>query len=212
VLRGGTPEDMARLDDELVTALTKDVTLMERADLLNDRALVAGALGRGGAAALLGEAAAIAEQTDDHMLWMMANSNLAEHDLRDGDTAAAARHQREAMRLSAELDVPLVLAFGLIVAARIAQPMGLDGEAVRLHGAADVMLEEIGFELMFDDRDLSDAMLDAARAELGDRFDDELEAGRHLELADALALAELVIDKVAPSAEPAEWIGEPVRR
>ena len=211
VLRGGTPEEMARLDDELVAALASDTTLMERADLLNDRALVAGALGLGGASALLGEAVAIAEQLDDHMLWMMANNNLAEHDLRDGDIAAAAHHQREAMRLSAELGVPLVTAFGLIVAARIAQPMGLDSEAVRLHGAADVMLEEIGFELMFDDRDLSDEMLDATRAALGERFAAELEAGRRLELVDALALAELVYDKVAPAEEPAAWVARPLR-
>ena len=163
VLRAAGPEDMARLDDELVAALAGDVTPMERADLLNDRALVAGARGLDGSP-FLEEAAAIAERLDDHMLWMMANNNLAEHDLRAGDTAAAARHQREAMRLSAELGVPLVTAFGLVVAARIAQPLGLDAEAVRLHAAADVMLDDIGFELMFDDRDLSDEMLAAARA------------------------------------------------
>ena len=50
------------------------------------------------------------------------------------------------MRLGAELGIPLLTACGTILAAGMAQPRGLDAIAVRLHAAADVMLEEIGFE------------------------------------------------------------------
>ncbi len=98
------------------------------------------------------------------------------------------------MRLSAELDVPLVTGFALVLAARMAQPAGSDAVAVRLHAAADALFEEMDFRLLPDDRALSDAVLAAARANLGDAFDAEVSAGRALALADVIAAADAVFE------------------
>jgi hypothetical protein len=101
------------------------------------------------------------------------------------------------VRLSAELGVTIVTAFGLVLGARIAQPAGLDAMAVRLHAAADAMLDALGFELLPDDRALSDAMLAAARATLGDdEFGAEIAAGRARELPDLLLAADEVFEQV----------------
>ena len=103
------------------------------------------------------------------------------------------------MRLSAELGVQLITAFGLVLAARIAQPEGLDALAVRIHAAADVLLDECGFEMIPADQVLSDAA-DAARANLGAQFDAEVVAGRGLALADVLLEAEEVFDRAIEAA------------
>ena len=104
------------------------------------------------------------------------------------------------MRLSAELGVQLITAFGLVLAARIAQPEGLDALAVRIHAAADVLLDEFGFEMIPADQVLSDAAADAARANLGAQFDAEVVAGRGLALADVLLEAEEVFDRAIEAA------------
>jgi hypothetical protein len=140
----------------------------------------------------LREAAVIADELDDHVLRMTILNNLAEQEFRDGELAIAATHQWEAMCLSAELGVPVITAFGLVLFARMAQPAGLDALAVRLHAAADVLLDDCGFELIPDDRVLSDAMLRAARQQLGSDYETHWKAGRALPLPEAMAAAEAV--------------------
>ena len=60
------------------------------------------------------------------------------------------------------------------------------------------MLEDVGYELLPDDRRYSDEMLAAAREALGERFEPVYLAGRSLALIDAVELAEEVlrIDRV----------------
>ena len=50
-----------------------------------------------------------------------------------------------------ELGAPVFSVFGLILAARIAELLGLDEMTVRMHAAADVLLEECAFQLNVDD-------------------------------------------------------------
>ena len=136
----------------------------------------------------------IAEETGDVMTQIFVVNNLAEEELRTGDAADAARHQQEAMRLSAELDVPLVTGFSLVLAARMAQPAGLDAAAVRLHAAADAIFEELEFQLLPDDLELSVAMLAAARTNLGESYDTEVATGRSLSLPEVVAAADAVFE------------------
>ena len=81
----------------------------------------------------------LAARLDDHVLLMTILNNMAEQDLRLGDLVTAATHQRDAMRLSTELGVPVMTAFALVLASRMAQPAGDDAAAVRLHAAADAL-------------------------------------------------------------------------
>ena len=50
-----------------------------------------------------------------------ALTSLAEHELRAGDEAAAARHQQESMYLAAELGAPILLGSAFVLAARLAE-------------------------------------------------------------------------------------------
>ena len=66
--------------------------------------------------------------------------------------------------------------------------------------AAEVLLDECGFEMIPADQILSDAALDAARANLGAQFDAEVVAGRGLALAEVLLEAEEVFDRAIEAA------------
>ena len=202
-LRDASEERLRAVDRELRADLARPLPPGLRADTLVDLSMVAQALGDPESRHYLREAAVIASEAEDHYLSMTVHNNLAEQELRAGDTPAAALHQREAMRLSAELGVELVTAFGFILAARIAQPEGLDAMAVRLHSAADVMLEECGFELIHDDAAQSEAVLKAARQNLGETYDEHVAAGRALTLAEALEDAEAVFDRAMYSEDAA---------
>jgi predicted ATPase/class 3 adenylate cyclase len=193
ILRSGSVDTMREAQLALRAELANTSSASMRADLLLDLSLISGDLGDDAVLAELEEAADIADRLDDHTLRMFVLNNLAEQKLRAGDVRGAAAHQSEAMRLSAALGMPTITAFGLVLAARIAQPRQLDATAVRLHAAADVLLAEAGYELLPEDRHLSDAMLSAARRNLGDRYEAEYEAGGALSLIDAVTLAETVL-------------------
>jgi tetratricopeptide (TPR) repeat protein len=204
-LRDGSEAALLAAERELNEELDGGLPLSNRSDALLELSMVAQALNHDDPKQYLREAADIAEQLDDHFLHMTVLNNLAEQELRDGDTPSAARHQREAMRLAAELGIQLVTAFGLVLAARIAQSESLDVAAVRIHAAADLLLEECGFEMIPDDQVLSDAALDAARKNLGDAaFDEAVAAGRRASLSDALAEAEAVFDRAMNSVATAD--------
>ena len=89
-----------------------------------------------------------------------AHGNLAEVAMRRGDEPAAARHQAAALELAVQLGVTVMVAYSLIVAARIEGSHGEWSRAVTLHAAADRLLEETGAALYDDDRRMSDAMLE----------------------------------------------------
>jgi hypothetical protein len=82
-----------------------------------------------------------------------------------------------------QLGVTVMVAYSLIVAARIEASHDLWESAVTLHAAADRLLDETGAALYDDDRRLSDAMLTGASAALGgSAFDRHQVDGRALDV------------------------------
>lgn len=126
-----------------------------------------------------------------------AYGNLAEVSLRLGEFQAAAHNQRRCLELAvAQGAVPLV-AFSLIVAARLAGSRGDWEEAVRLHARADALLEEIGLVLYEDDRRESDELLTAAKQALGDdEFDQVSRQGEAVGLPEAIDEATAVFTTI----------------
>jgi hypothetical protein len=132
----------------------------------------------------------------DQLLLTSALAESAEMWLRRGNIRAAARYQKEALHLGLELGIQILTSFSMIIAARIIEPEGDPVHAVRLHAAADVLLDEIGFRLLPDDRALSEWMLDHARAELGDEtFGRERLAGRTMSLDEAVRLTDVLLEQ-----------------
>ena len=199
-LRDGTRDDLLAAQRRLRNDAAVEQSDALRADILVYLGLVGSALDDPSTRDTLIEVVHIAERLEDHVLRMYVLNNLAENELRDDDQDLAAQHQLEALRLSAELGVPVITVFGLILASRIVQPRGLHDTATRLHGAADAILDDCGYEMFPDDQELSDVMLRAARDALGDGFEPAYRAGRGLAPIEALELAETVLcsDRLAP--------------
>ena len=87
-----------------------------------------------------------------------------------------------------------MVAFSMIVAARIAGWRDDWSTAVALHAKADEQLEQIGLVLYEDDRKESEALLDRAREQLGEKtFVASRSQGLEATLSDALQLADEVL-------------------
>ena len=130
----------------------------------------------------------------DESFQASAHGNLAEIALRRGDDVAAAQHQRACLALALELGAPAMVAFSLIVAARLTANADRWETATVLHAQAETILDAIGLALYDDDRKLSDAMLEAARTRLGFvAFSDAVATGRALPVPDAARLADEVL-------------------
>ena len=116
-----------------------------------------------------------------------ALGNLAEVAWRQGDFAGAARYQLECLDHAVALGSVTVLAFSMIMAARLAG-RGEEWEmAVRLHAKGEQLLAETGLVLYEDDRRESDELLDAARIEIGDERYETLErAGFGMEMDEVI--------------------------
>lgn len=123
-----------------------------------------------------------------------AEGNLAEIALRLGDTVSAARHQRSCLESAIALGQPALVAYSLIVAARLA---GVSGEwpiAARLHAKARAMLDETGQRLYDEDLAAADQLVADARAFLGDeKFTAATVEGFALDALSATALADHVL-------------------
>jgi hypothetical protein len=144
------------------------------------------------------EVIALDREAGDHSALANDLSQMAEAEIRAGHDVAAVVAQREAMLLAAELGMPIVTSFSLIIAARLCAQRRPD-TAVLLHAAAQAMLDDMDLVLVPDDRQLSDDMLDRTRTRLGEQRFVALDAeGAAMPLAHAIALAEQVFDEVAP--------------
>ena len=125
-----------------------------------------------------------------------AHGNLAEVALRLGDMPAAAGHQRSCLALAVTLGSPALVAFSLIVAARVAGWQEGSTTAVALHAKAEKQLEEIGLVLYEDDLRESQALLESALKELGSEgFAAARSEGLEMTLPDAVKLADEVLAK-----------------
>lgn len=176
-------------------ALARDLSVRGRARMcsqLGVAALAGGDLDTAWEAC--GRELAAYEELGDESFQASAHGNLAEIALRRGDEVAAARHQQACLALALELGAPAMVAFSLIVAARLSAGDGHWATATTLHAQAETILEAIGLALYDDDRKLSDAMLEAARDHLGFvAFSDSIAAGRALPVPDAAELADGVL-------------------
>ncbi len=123
-----------------------------------------------------------------------AEGNLAEVAMRLGEVGTAASHQRSCLDLGLALGSPAMLAFSLIMAARVAGSRREWDTAAQLHARGEALLGETGLILYDDDRRESDELLAEARSQIGDeRFEATMRAGRDLEVTDAVKLADSVL-------------------
>lgn len=176
-------------------ALAGDLSVRGRARMCSQLGVAALASGDlEGAWEACGRELAAYEELGDESFQASAHGNLAEIAMRRGDEVAAARHQRACLTLALELGAPAMVAFSLIVAARLSASAERWETATRLHAQAETILDAIGLALYADDRKLSDAMLEAARSQLGFvAFSDAIAAGRALPVPAAAALADEVL-------------------
>jgi predicted ATPase/class 3 adenylate cyclase/tetratricopeptide (TPR) repeat protein len=173
------------------SALERDLSERGRARMYNLLGTTSGALGDMETAY-----AAFTEELDLYQTigneWGTASAqgNLAEVALRLGDTSAAARHQTASLELAVAQGSTTMVAFSLIVAARLAGLREDWPTACRLHAQGETLLAQTGLELYEDDRRESDELLAGARHVLGDEaFDRWVDDGRSLEVPEAVDLA-----------------------
>lgn len=130
-----------------------------------------------------------------------AHGNLAEVAMRLGDTAAAARHQADCLDLAVAQGSTTMVAFSLIVAARIAGGEGNWAMATPLHAQGEALLEQTGLALYDDDLRESEELLASARASLGDEsFAALSNQGQRLRVPDAVLLARTVFSAAGDEA------------
>lgn len=123
-----------------------------------------------------------------------ARGNLAEVAMRRGDMTAAAGHQRECLELASAQGFQPMMAFSMLVAARVAASGEEWSTAIRLQTCAEELLAKIGLALYEDDRDQIEAVTDAAREALdAGAFADIVDEGRKLSVPDGVRLADGVL-------------------
>jgi tetratricopeptide (TPR) repeat protein len=131
------------------------------------------------------------EKLGDDSYVASAHGNLAEVAMRLGDMPAAAAHQQSCLHLAMTQGSPALVAFSLIVAARLAGWRTDWVKAVNLLAQGEEQLNEIGLVLYDDDLRQSQELLAAAREELGQEGVDAAYAqGRGATLPDAIDLAD----------------------
>jgi hypothetical protein len=125
------------------------------------------------------------------------HGNLAEALLLIGDEPAAAGQQAMALELGRALDQPTMVAFSMMVAARLVFARGEAWRAVVLQSAADRALREASLALYETDADTRDTLMAAAREVLGsDDFGRAVAEGRDLDRDAAADLAATVLAQV----------------
>lgn len=119
-----------------------------------------------------------------------AHGNLAEVAMRLGDVSTAAEHQQACLELAtAQGSIPMV-AFSLVVAARIAGARQDWATATRLQARAETMITDIGLALYHDDRQQIERLTAESRRTLGPKaFDRSVRAGHVLSIPEAVRLA-----------------------
>lgn len=195
--------DLAEASAIAKGALGKPLSDRGRARMYNLLATTSGALGDLQTAYEAGQAELeLNEKLGYEGYVASAHGNLAETALRLGDIPSAAKHQRLCLERAVVLGSPVLVAFSMIVAARLA---GLQREwdtAVSLHTKADDELEKIGLVLYEDDLAESRALFDSSRHELGEsQFDVARQRGREMSLVDAVQAADQVLANAQQSQE-----------
>ncbi len=129
------------------------------------------------------------------------HGNLAEVHLQLGDETAAMCHQRIALGLARE-HRPTLVAFSLMIAARLQVSHGAPAEAVALQSCADRLLAAAGYVLYEEDRATRSTVLDDARSRLGAAAFAEAVQRGHALGADAAADRAEQILSTTPGPDP----------
>lgn len=132
------------------------------------------------------------------------HGNLAEAYLQTGNLHAAADHQRRCLVLARAHHQPVLVAFSVMVAARISADLGdPPAVAVRLQAVGDRLLEDAGYALYPEDLEVRAALLARAETNLGpERYRRAVAEGAALEVDDAADLADQILQRAA-HVEPA---------
>ena len=147
-----------------------------------------------GAAEAFEEELAAASAAGMETFLATTHGNLAEAQLQLGDEAAAAGHQAIALDLSRAYGQLVGIAFSMMIAARLSAVRGLPHDAVVLQSAADEVLAGAAYALYDEDAEVRAALMDMARAQLGEtEFDRAVTKGRGLDNDDAADLAAAVL-------------------
>ncbi len=132
-----------------------------------------------------------------------AHANLAETYVRLGNQAGAAHHQRVALGLARDWGQPVIIAFGLMVAARLSAGRDELHDAVVLQTRADQLLADAGYALYSEDARIRREMLAHAAAELGpEDYTEAEEAGERIDAEAAADLAETVLAAIGSTLTP----------
>ncbi len=124
-------------------------------------------------------------------LQVSTHGNVAESLLTFGDRPGAAHHQRQCLQLALRYGQPLMIAYSLMVAARLAADDARWATAVRLQIAADEQLAVIGSAMYAPDRQAADAVLARGAVQLGNEaFEEEQRLGRSDPFDSFLVLAD----------------------
>jgi len=177
-----------------------------RASVLELQMLAALELGEFAEAIASGdEALALVQERGDLEMSSLLLSSLAEIAWRAGDHPTAASRQLESLSLGLQSGRRRDIAFGYIMAARLAAERGDDATATRLQSSADRLLEEAGASLYPTDSKLRDELVAACRDRLGAiRFDDESKRGRDLGADVAAQIASEVLRDAAHESTPVQ--------
>jgi predicted ATPase/class 3 adenylate cyclase len=166
-----------------------------RAQLQYLLGIALGTLGdvRGAAAAFEQELAAASAAGIETFL-AASYGNLAEAQLKMGDDAAAAGNQATALELARAYGKRVIVAFSMMIAARLTAARGQSRQAVVLQAAADVVLEGASFVLYDENAGVRATLMDTVRLDLGElEFERAMTEGRKLDSDDAADLAASVL-------------------
>ena len=178
---------------------------LARVDSLQGRARLYDLLGL--AFASLGDLESSAEALTEELRAAMAadiqthlatvHANLAETHLRLGNEPAAAHHQAISLGLARDWGSPVLVAFGMMIAARLASARGRSHEALVLQTKADALLADADYVLYDEDERIRSELLSAASSSLGpDAYASAAAAGAALSADEAADLAEGVLGAV----------------
>jgi predicted ATPase/class 3 adenylate cyclase len=190
--------DAAGAAAEARRGLRREHSLRAGARLYNLLGIASATLGDAGAAAeAFSEELRAATTAGIDTFLATTHANLAETYLTLGDEDAAARNQVISLGLAREQHQPVLVAFGLMIAARLVLPRERPADAVMLQTQADALLAAADYALYDEDeRVRASLMADAARA-LGEQaYATAVAAGRGLGPDAAADLAEGIFTSI----------------
>lgn len=198
-MRSGDCELAATISD---AALARSLSPRGRGRMLNLRGIAKHGLGDfDGALAAFTEERTLHLAAGHEVFLAFAEGNLAELALQRGEISAAARHQQSCLELALALGQPVMLAYSLIVAARIAGMGGSWDTAAQMQAKANAMLQETGQRLYDNDLRANEALLAECERHLGAaEFQRAVQSGAGLEAPASAKIASEVLGIAASTA------------